>query len=198
MKKNCVICGEKASIWTRQLIKDGYLCGSCEKKCSEHIHNYLEMSSLDIKKHLAYRKENLESERLAKFEPTLSLGEYEILRIDKIHGYWLLKTEKRFNNINPDIFLLSQIVDVKLIQKKECLNGFNSSSNKKFQSLKNKFPIYGYWFYVVIKLNHPFFNKVTMRINKYIISEKNQIEYLGTLRNAQKITETIKELAKIN
>lgn len=198
MKKNCVICGQNASIWTRRTIKDGYLCGSCEKKCSEHIYNYLEMSSLDIKKHLIYRKENLESERLAKFEPTLSLGEYEILRIDKIHGYWLLKTEKRFNNINPDIFLLSQIVDVKLIQKKECLNGFNDNSNKKFQSRKNRFPIYGYWFYVIIKLNHPFFNKITMRINKYIISDKNQIEYLGTLRNAQKITETIRELAKIN
>lgn len=199
LKKNyCVICGAKASIWTRQVLSDGFLCSACAKQCSEHITRYRDFSTDDIVEHLRYRKENYESERLAEFVPTLSLGEYEILRVDENNGYWLLKTEKRFNNTNPDIFLLSQITDVKMIKKRECLNNFNENkkNGRKFKTKKNRFPIYGYWFYIIIKVNHPFFDTINMRINKYIINEKNQIEFLGALCTAQKITEKIRELSE--
>lgn len=200
MKKSCAVCGRKASIWTRIRIKDGFLCSACCKKCSEHLEHFHRFSSADIKEHLKYREENKHSDRLKNFSPTISLGEYEILRIDEKNGSWLLKTEKRFNNENPDIFKLSQITDVEFIRKKECLNRFDSDTvsrrkNKRFKSKKNRFPVYGYWFYVVIKINHPCFKKIDMRINKYIISEKNQIEYIGALRSAQDIVEIIKKLS---
>lgn len=200
MKKSCAVCGEKASIWTRLRIKDGFLCNTCAKKCSEHLEYFHRFSSNEIKEHLKYREENARSDRLKDFSPTISLGEYEILRIDEKSGCWLLKTEKRFNNENPDIFRLSQITDVEFVRKKECLNRFDENTvsrraAKKLKRRKNRCPIYGYWFYVVIKLNHPYFNKIDMRINKYIISEKNQIDYIGALRNAQDIVEIVNEFA---
>ena len=199
MKKSCAVCGEKASIWTRIRLKDGFLCNSCAKRCSEHLDDFYKFSASEIIDHLNYRKENAGSDRLKNFSPTISLGEYEILRIDEISGCWLLKTEKRFNNNNPDIFRLSQITDVEFICKKECLNRFDEDTAskraaKKLKRRKNRCPIYGYWFYVVIKLNHPYFDRIDMRINKYIISEKNQIDYIGALRNAQNIVEAINEM----
>lgn len=199
MKNNCVVCNNKTSIWTRQRLKDGFLCSDCAKKCSEHLEDFDKISTEEIKRHLAYRKENQHSERLENFTPTKSLGEYEILRIDEINGYWLLKTEKRFNNHNPDIFKLSQITDVSFLQKKECLNQFDEEkASRKFNLKKNRHPIYGYWFYVIIKVDHPCFTEISMRINKYIINEKNQIEYLGAVRNAQNIVDIVTELADKN
>lgn len=199
MKKDCVVCGNKAGIWTRHRLADGFLCSYCAKKCSEHLEDFNKISTEEIKHHLAYRKENRHSERLEKFTPTMSLGEYEILRIDEVNGYWLLKTEKRFNNKNPDIFKISQITDVVFVRKKECLNQFDEEkASNKFKLKKNRHPIYGYWFYVIIKVNHPCFTEISMRINKYIINEKNQIEYLGAVRTAQNIVDIITELADKN
>lgn len=201
MKKNCVVCGDKASILTRIKLNDGFLCNDCAKKCSEHLDDYDEITAEEIKKHLKYRDKNKHSAMLKNFSPTMELGEYEKLKIDEPHGYWLLETEKRFHNDNPDIFMLSQITDAEFVRKKECLNNFDSeeSSQKitaKFTRKKNRRPIYGFWFYVVIKVNHPCFTEINMRINKYIINEKNQIEYLAAVRTAQDIVDAITELSE--
>lgn len=201
MKKNCVVCGDKASILTRIKLNDGFLCSDCAKKCSEHLDDYDEITAEEIKKHLQYRNKNKHSAMLKEFTATMSLGEYEILRIDELHEYWLLETEKRFNNNNPDIFTFAQITDVEFVRKKECLNEFDSEEanqkiSNKFKRKKNRCPIYGYWFYVVIKIKHPCFTEINMRINKYIISEKNQIEYLAAVRTAQDIVDVISELSE--
>lgn len=199
MKKNCGVCGDKASILTRIKLNDGFLCSDCAKKCSEHLDDFDEITADEIKKHLVYRKRNLNSDMLKAFSETMSLGNYEILRIDENHNHWLLETEKRLKNENPDIFMLSQVTDVLFIRKKECLNNFNEDRKdnnffSKFTSKKNRKPVYGYWFYVVIKVNHPCFTEINMRINKYIIHEKNQIEYLASVRKAQDIVDIMEEL----
>jgi len=201
MKKNCVVCGDKASILTRIKLNDGFLCSDCAKKCSEHLDDFDEITAEEIKNHLEYRKRNKNSAMLKNFVATMSLGEYEILRIDEPHGYWLLETEKRFNNNNPDIFMLSQITDVEFVRKKECLNRFDSEDagqklSTRFKRKKNRCPIYGFWFYIIIKVNHPCFTEINMRVNKYIISEKNQIEYLAAVRTAQDIIDIITELSE--
>ncbi len=201
MKKNCGVCGDKASILTRIRLNDGFLCSDCAKKCSEHLDDFDEITADEIKKHLEYRQRNLNSEMLRVFSATIDLGQYEILRIDQNHNYWLLETEKRLKRENPDIFMLSQVTDVVFVRKKECLNNFNNEKAEKnifnrFTLKKNRRPVYGYWFYVVIKVNHPCFTEINMRINKYIINEKNQIEYLSAVRTAQDIVDIMEELCE--
>lgn len=199
MKKQCGVCGDKASVLTRIKLNDGFLCSDCAKQCSEHLDDFDEITADEIKKHLVYRKRNLNSQMLKQFSETMSLGNYEILRIDENHNYWLLETEKRLKKENPDIFMLSQVTDVLFIRKKECLNNFDpDKADKKFSSRfiskKNRKPVYGYWFYVVIKVNHPCFTEINMRINKYIINEKNHIEYLSAVRKAQDIVDVMEDL----
>ncbi|MEE1281254.1 MAG: DUF4428 domain-containing protein [Acutalibacteraceae bacterium] len=203
MKKNCVVCKDKASILTRIRLNDGFLCNDCAKKCSEHLDDYDEITAEDIRKHLEYREKNKLSKSLTEFKPTLTLGEYEILKIDEKHRTWLLDTGKRLKNENPDIFYLSQITDVLFVRKKELLNQYKENKESKsklikFLNRKNRWPLYGYWFYVVIKVNHPYFSEISMRVNKYIVNEINQIQYLSCVRYAQDIIDIISELAKIN
>ena len=140
---------------------------------------------------------------LNEFKATLTLGEYEILKIDEEHCTWLLDTGKRLKNENPDIFYLSQITDVNFVRKKELLNQYKENTDytsglRKFFNRKNRWPLYGYWFYVVIKVDHPYFSEISMRINKYIVNEINQIQYLSCVRYAQDIIDIISELAKLN
>ena len=203
MKKNCVVCKDKASILTRIRLNDGFLCNDCAKKCSEHLDDYDEITAEDIRKHLEYREKNKLSKSLTEFKPTLTLGEYEILKIDEKHRTWLLDTGKRLKNENPDIFYLSQITDVLFVRKKELLNQYKENKESKsklikFLNRKNRWPLYGYWFYVVIKVNHPYFSEISMRVNKYIVNEINQIQYLSCVRYAQDIIDIISELAKLN
>jgi len=203
MKQTCVICGDKASIWTRTKINDGFLCGSCVKQCSEHLNKFNTLSTDDIRRHLAYRKENLESERLQEFSETMSLGDYEIIRIDENNGYWLLETEKRLVHDNPDIFSFSQIQSVKMLSTKECLNKYDKINNGKKQRIpkrlrrkKNRSPVYGYWFYIIVTLDHPAFRELRIRVNKYIINEKNRISYRQALGTAVNIKNKLRELAE--
>ena len=203
MKKNCAVCKDKASILTRIRLNDGFLCNDCAKKCSEHLDDYDEITAEDIRKHLEYREKNKLSKSLTEFETTLTLGEYEILKVDEKHRTWLLDTGKRLKNENPDIFYLSQITDVLFVRKKELLNQYKENKESKsklikFLNRKNRWPLYGYWFYVVIKVNHPYFSEISMRVNKYIVNEINQIQYLSCVRYAQDIIDIISELAKLN
>ncbi|MEE0266123.1 MAG: DUF4428 domain-containing protein [Acutalibacteraceae bacterium] len=202
MKKNCVVCKDKASVLTRIRLNDGFLCSDCAKKCSEHLEDYDEITADEIKKHLEYRKRNKNSKMLTDFKPTLILGEYEILKIDEKHNTWVLDTGKHLKNENPDIFYLSQITDVISVRKKELLNQYKEntaiSTNRvvKFFNRKNLWPLYGYWFYVVIKVNHPCFSEINMRINKFIINETNQTQYLSCVRYAQDIVDAVTELSE--
>lgn len=203
MKKNCAVCKDKASILTRIKLNDGFLCIDCARKCSEHLDDYDEITAEEIKKHLEYREKNKNSKTLTEFKPTLTLGEYEILKIDEKHRTWLLDTGKRLKNENPDIFCLSQITDVTFERKKELLNQYNENANsnsflRKLFNRKNLWPLYGYWFYVIIKVNHPYFSEISMRINKYIVEETNQVQYLSCVRYAQDTVDILNELAQLN
>lgn len=203
MKKNCAVCKDKASILTRIRLNDGFLCSDCAKKCSEHLDDYDEITAEEIKKHLVYRKRNKNSQMLNEFKATKTLGDYEILKIDEKHQTWLLDTGKRLKNENPDVFYLSQITDVVFERKKELLNQYDESKKSKnsfiqFLNRKNRWPLYGYWFYVIIKVNHPCFSEINMRINKYIVNEINQIQYLYCVRMAQDVVDIVSELAELS
>ena len=89
------------------------------------------------------------------------------------------------------------------MQVGEVLNQYKENTDytsglRKFFNRKNRWPLYGYWFYVVIKVNHPCFSEINMRINKYIVNEINQIQYLSCVRYAQDIVDILSDLAELN
>ncbi|HHZ06697.1 MAG TPA: DUF4428 domain-containing protein [Clostridiales bacterium] len=212
-KKICAVCGEKAGIFTRIKLNDGLLCGDCVKKCSEHIEDFDEITAAEIKEHLEYRDRNKNSDMLSEFNTTLTLGDYEVLKVDENHNLWLLTTPKRFSEENPDIFYLTQVTDCEVIEKKELFTPIHpvededstvDTSNEKIKktaelkrklhNVRKKPPEYGYWFYIRIGVHHPCFSQIVMRVNKYIIQEANQSEYLSCKRQSQKILDTFTAL----
>lgn len=208
-KKKCAVCGEKAGVFTRIKLNDGLLCGDCVKKCSEHLEDYDEFTAEEIRNHLAYRERNKHSEMLQDFHTTLTLGEYEVLKIDEDKSYWMLTTPKRYAEENPDVFYLTQVTECEVIEKKELYTPVynndedkDDDKHKHSAELKKKFirknqqPEYGYWFYVHIGLHHPCFSQIVMRVNKYIIREKNQNEYVSCKRQAESICDTFIKLCQ--
>ncbi|GHU82314.1 hypothetical protein AGMMS50284_3980 [Clostridia bacterium] len=206
-KKTCAVCGDKAGIFTRIKLNDGLLCGDCVKKCSEHLEDFDEKTAEEIKAHLTYRERNKHSSMLSYFSPTLSLGDYEVLKIDEKNKYWLVTTPKRFAEENPDVFYLSQITGCEVIEKRELLTPeqsaeFKASPPKATTKIKQKItrsaqkpPEYGYWFYVRISVRHPWFSEIVIRLNKYIIREQNQTEFLSCERLSSLIVNTLNELS---
>lgn len=201
-KKRCIICGEKAGIFTRIRLNDGMLCGDCVKKCSEHLEDFDEKTADEIRKHLEYRERNKQSHMLSAFKPTITLGEYEILKIDENNKYWMVTTPKRFTEENPDVFYLDQVTECEVVEKKEVFKPVKDDSDKgrtdviidKFKRTKPRETEYGFWFYVRIGVHHPCFSEIVMRVNKYIIRERNQSEYVSCKREAQHICDVFTEL----
>lgn len=209
-KKSCFICGEKAGIFTRIKIDDGFLCGDCVKRCSEHLDDYDTKTADEIRSHLDYREKNKQSKILKSFSPTISFGDYEILKIDPKNQTWVLSTSKRYYEENPDVFYLSQVTGCTVIEKKEILSQPStnadrdlSKTDKKTDRIRKKIlpsskhkPEYGYWFYVSISVHHPSFSKIVMRVNKFIIRSKNPEDYLQYKNQAESICDTFLQLCK--
>ncbi len=184
-------------------IKDGFLCGKCVAKCSEHILNTIRTFTVsDIRKHLAYRHENKTSERFQKFRPDITLGKHQTLQIDSVHRLWSLNTNRPFrHNDNPDIFSLSQIKAIRTDIRKECINKFEKFNGKlsrvpnRLRRKINRTPLYGYWFYIMIDVQHEMFSTLTMRLNQYIITDWNKETYQNTVNMMNEITRTLQQLS---
>ncbi len=183
---------------------DGFICGKCVGKCSEHILSDIRKRTIEeIRQHLDYRTENRNSERFRQFSPDITLGKYEILSIDTVHHLWSLKMDKPFlRNDNPDIFYLSQITDIRTEIKKECINSFERFNGKlsrvptRLRRKINRTPLYGYWFYILIEVHHEMFHTLKMRINRYIITDWNKDTYRSTIKLTKEIADKLKELTK--
>lgn len=107
-KKFCVLCGEKAGLFTRAKLSDGYLCGKCEGKCSDYLTNYGDMTKEDIEAHLKAREEN--KALYDQFRETESVGCNDDIRIDGTHGWFVVAHGGNYNNGNPDVFSFDQIM----------------------------------------------------------------------------------------
>ena len=202
MGQTCSLCNNKASIWTRTKLKDGFLCKRCASQCSEHIIDTIaQFTAEDIRAHLVYRRENFNSKRFRLFSPDKMLGQYEVIFIDTVNRLWSLKTDKPFHKSdNPDIFTFEQILKVHYVIKKECINKFqkfngkNSRVPKRLRRKVNRVPLYGYWFYVIIDVQHTMFRQLQMRINKYIVTDKNKDAYQNCMTSVEDIITELQTL----
>ena len=204
MKQICSICHSQTSIWTRIKITDGFICGKCASKCSEHILDDIrKMTVNDIREHLVYRTENRNSQRLKEFHADTVLGKYEVIQIDTVHGLWLLKKNRPFyKRDNPDIFSLSQITDIRVQIKQECINTFeklNGKNSRLSQWVGEKIirkPLYGYWFYLLIEVRHEAFRLLKMRMNQYIIIDKTKESYRHMKEITENTADTLKQIVR--
>lgn len=107
-KKECVLCGAKAGLFSREKIAGGaFICGDCRKKISPYTTGFSRMTLEDVKEQIRIKEEN---DRRYQSEFVTSRrfdfdSRHPIMAVDDTHGAFAILTNER-----PDIFTFSQIV----------------------------------------------------------------------------------------
>lgn len=122
-QERCSICNEELTKFGNKTLKDGVLCRNCVKLASEWLSDddYAKRSVEDMKKHLAYREENLK--KLDGFVSSRKIeGKYSVY-IDDENGNFLVSKRKDLKKDNPDIVSLKNVEEIAVTQEKYLDNG---------------------------------------------------------------------------
>ena len=172
-KKVCDICGGEIGLLGNRKLEDGNMCKECTKKLSpwfdERRHSTIER----INAQLQYREEN--KARVAAFRTTRSFGEVYDLHLDEDKQQLMVVRTNKIAEENPDVVDFSQVTGCELDiderrteEKRQDKDGNEVSYNPPRYS-------YDYDFYIVIRVNHPWFDDMRFKLNRSSVEIGNQI-----------------------
>ena len=163
-RKNCDICGNKIGLLGNRKLEDGNLCKDCAAKLSPHFSERRHATVQEIREQLQYREAN--KLQVASFRTTRSWGEtYNMLRIDDNTGRFALTNSRDLEKENPDIIPLSAVTDAVLD-----INEYRTEITHRGPDgsmVPDKPPRYSYHydFYVRIRVEHPYFDELSVKLN---------------------------------
>lgn len=190
-KKYCSVCGEKIGFLGNRKLEDGNLCKECAKKLSPFFSERRQSTIEDIKKQLAYREDNKSA--VAAFHVTRTMGGSTKVLLDEDNGKFLVCTERKWQEANPDVIDFSQVTgcDVDVSENRhEIMNQKSDGTEESFNPPRFEFD---YDFYITIHVNAPYFDEIRFRLNDSSIDRMGG-EYQETQRKADEIKE---ELTKV-
>lgn len=162
-KKFCDVCGEKIGVFGNRKLEDGNLCKDCAAKLSPWFSDRRRSTVDDIKAQLEYRETNKEA--VAAFHTTLTYGTNTKILLDEDNRKFMVTSARDLAKANPDVLDFSQITGCNLdIQesktelKQEGPDGKDISYNPPQYS-------HEYDFYMVIQVNHPYFDEIRFKLN---------------------------------
>ena len=162
-KKYCDVCGEKIGLLGNRKLEDANLCKKCAAKLSpwfsERRHSTLE----EIKAQLAYREDN--KEEVANFHTTRTFGRYMKLYVDENQKKFLVTREKDLAEANPDVISFSQVTGCELDIDENRRELFRKDKEGKSISYEPRRYEYSYDFYIIIHVNHPYFDEIRFQLN---------------------------------
>ena len=162
-KKYCDVCGEKIRLLGNRKLEDGNLCKNCAEKLSPWFSERRHSTLQEIKEQLAYREDNKEAVR--NFHTTRSFGKYMKLLIDEDNRKFMVTSARDLEEANPDVLDYSQVtgVDLDIDENRSELYREDKEGNKVSYSP----PKYEYYYYfdVIIRVNHPYFDDMRFRLN---------------------------------
>lgn len=179
-KKVCDICGGEIGLLGNRKLEDGNMCKNCANKLSPWFDERRHSTIEQINAQLQYREEN--KARVAAFRTTRSFGEVYDLHLDEDQQQLMVVRTGKIAEENPDVVDFSQVtgcdIDVqerRTEQKREDKDGNKVSYNP---------PRYDYFydFYVIIKVNHPWFDEMKFKLNRSSI-ELNDVVSRGGMFN---------------
>lgn len=161
-KKSCDICGGEIGLLGNRKLEDGNLCKECAKKLSPWFSDRRQSTVEEIRSQLEYREANQEA--VANFHATRTLGAGTKVLLDEDAGKFLVTSNRRWQDGNPDVLDFSQVtgcnVDVderKTEIKRDGPNGQKLSYNPPRYK-------YSYQFYLTIHVNSPWFDQIRFRL----------------------------------
>ncbi|MBQ2310186.1 MAG: DUF4428 domain-containing protein [Erysipelotrichales bacterium] len=163
----CPICGNERTLFGNRQAKDGIICRNCAKKLSPWLseEDIAEITVEELKKHIAYREENLE--KLDQFTETENTGAYEKLSYDKEHGWIIFSKRNNLKKENPDLIPVSAI-------------------GKSYRSVRRQAEGNGLVnVYYTVEVDSPYFRKVDFRVNPFPGIRKLSGEYNRALEETK-------------
>ena len=174
-KKYCDICGDKIGLLGNRKLEDGNMCKDCAKKLSPFFSERRSSTVEEIKQQLAYREQNKQS--LAGFSPMLTFGEDDKIYIDPMKQSFVVSRRNpgSWSDENPDVIPLSSVTGCNLRideDREEIYTQGKDGEEVSYNPPRYKFT---YDFYIDIKVNTPYFDEITAKLND------NEVEGVGTM-----------------
>ena len=162
-KKECSICGGEIGLLGNRKLEDGNMCKACAAKLSPWFSERRNSTVAEIQEQLAYREENKKS--VAEFHATRTIGRNCKVYLDEDAGKFLVTSAKDLEDANPDVLDYSQVTGCDVdIQENRTEEKRTDKDGKQvsYNPLRYRFR---YDFYVIIRVNHPYFDQIRFRLN---------------------------------
>ncbi len=162
-KKECSICGGEIGLLGNRKLEDGNLCKSCAAKLSPWFSDRRQSTVSEIQQQLSYREAN--QTKVSSFHITRTLGERTRVLLDEDAGLFMVTSAKNLEETNPDVLSFSDVTGCKLtINESKTEIQYRDEEGDR-QSFNPKRYAYAYDFYIVINVNHPYFNEIRFKLN---------------------------------
>lgn len=162
-KKQCAFCGGEIGMLGNKKLEDGNMCKECAAKLSPWFDDRRHSTVAQIGEQLQYREKNRQA--VAGFQATRTIGNETRVYLDERSGRFMVSKAKNLQDANPDVVDASAITNVAL--------DINETKHQLKQKDKDGKQVpynpprydYSYDFYVNIDVNHPYFNRMRMKVN---------------------------------
>ncbi len=165
-KKECSVCGGEIGLLGNRKLEDGNCCKECVKQLSPWFDDRRHSTVDRIKQQLTGREENKVA--LNSFHPTVAFGEHYTLRAELANGVptrFVVERTKNYKEENADIINFRDVIsfNIDVRESKRELKARNSKG-EEISYNPPRFE-YSYDFYAEIRVNHPYVNDITFRLN---------------------------------
>ena len=167
-KKTCDICGGEIGLLGNKKLEDGNCCKECAGKLSPWFNERRHSTVADIKAQIDYREENRNT--VAKFHTTRSFGEDMNVLLDEDQQLFMVTRARNLTEANPDVLSFSQVTGCDLDISENCTEEMreirDKDGNTKRVSYNPPHYVYRYDFYIIIRVNHPYFEEMKFKLNR--------------------------------
>jgi len=185
-KKDCEICGKEVGVFGYKKLEDGEICKDCVKLLSPWFDDRRHSTVDQIKAQLAYREENRAA--LNDFRPTLTIGEYNPIRIELVDGVptrFVVERNGNYREENADIVSFKDVTSFNIDENENRQEEKFRNSQGEMVSYNPPRYEYNYDFRAEIYVNHPYFDDMRFDLNGSSIELKTieQRNFLGFVSN---------------
>ena len=186
-KKYCDICGDKIGLLGNRKLEDGNMCKDCAKKLSPFFSERRSSTVNEIKQQLEYREQN--KQILAGFSPMFTFGEDDKIYIDPMKQSFVVSRRNpgSWSDENPDVIPLSSVSGCNLRvdeDREEIYTQGKDGERVSYNPPRYKFT---YDFYIDIKVNNPYFDEITAKLNDSDVEGMGTMEYNRYQQTAQQV-----------
>lgn len=162
-KKICSVCGGEIGLLGNRKLEDGNLCKNCASKLSPWFSDRRRSTVAQIQEQLAYREANKEA--VAAFHTTRSFGATTKVLLDEDAQKFMVTNARNLAEANPDVMDFSQVTGCDLDIDEDRDEEKRRDNEGHYVSYDPPRYTYGYNFYLIIRINHPYFDTIRFQLN---------------------------------